>query len=100
MEFSDDSPPENFTNFLDAINKSLGPLDMEIRRGISEDDGTVHYGLVSLAKRMTLERGQYPGLIPGNKAWSLQLEILLKNGLFMNETPACQQVQGTFNSSV
>lgn len=46
-EFTDDSPPENFANFLDAINKSLRPLDMEIRRGISEDDGSVHYGLVS-----------------------------------------------------
>ena len=46
FEFPDDSPPENFAKFLDAINKSLGPLDMEIRRGISEDDGAVYYGLV------------------------------------------------------
>lgn len=48
--FGDDSPPENFANFLDAINKSLRPLDMEIRRGISEDDGSVHYGLVNTAE--------------------------------------------------
>lgn len=45
----DESPPENFTNFLDGINKSLRPLDMEIRHGISEDDGAVHYGLVRIA---------------------------------------------------
>jgi len=48
--FGDESPPENFTNFLDGINKSLRPLDMEIRHEISEDDGAVHYGLVNTAE--------------------------------------------------
>ncbi|KAK2562242.1 Non-structural maintenance of chromosomes element 1-like protein [Acropora cervicornis] len=37
-EFGDDSPPENFAGFLDAINKNLRAFDMEIRRGVSEDD--------------------------------------------------------------
>ena len=45
--FLDDSPPENFAGFLEAINKNLGAFDMEIRRGVSEDDGTVYFGLVS-----------------------------------------------------
>lgn len=48
--FGDESPPENFGNFLDAINKNLRTLDMEIRHGISEDDGAVHYGLVNKAE--------------------------------------------------
>lgn len=48
--FGDDSPAENFANFLDVINKSVGPFDMEIRRGISEDDGVVHFGLVNTAE--------------------------------------------------
>lgn len=44
--FLDDSPPENFAGFLDAINKNLRAFDMEIRRGVSEDDGNIHFGLV------------------------------------------------------
>ena len=44
--FLDDSPPENFADFLDAINKNLRAFDMEIRRGVSEDDGNIHFGLV------------------------------------------------------
>lgn len=49
-EFGDDSPPENFAGFLDAINKNLRAFDMEIRRGVSEDDGNIHFGLVNTAE--------------------------------------------------
>lgn len=42
----DESPPENFEAFLETVNKNLKPFYMEIRRGISEEDGAVHYGLV------------------------------------------------------
>lgn len=43
---SDDSPPENFETFLETVNKNLRPLYMEIRHGISEEDGSKNYGLV------------------------------------------------------
>ena len=43
---SDDSSPENFETFLETVNKNLKPLYMEIRRGVSEEDGSNNYGLV------------------------------------------------------
>lgn len=48
--FGDDGAPENFVNFVEAVNKNLRSLDMEIRQGISEDSGAVHYGLVNTAE--------------------------------------------------
>ena len=45
-QFSDESPPENFDTFLETVNKNLRPLFMEIRHGISEEDGSKNYGLV------------------------------------------------------
>ena len=43
---SDDSSPENFEAFLETVNRNLKPLYMEIRRGVSEEDGSSNYGLV------------------------------------------------------
>ena len=43
---SDDGSPENFETFLETVNKNLKPLYMEIRHGVSEEDGSRNYGLV------------------------------------------------------
>lgn len=43
---SDDNSPENFETFLETVNRNLKPLYMEIRRGVSEEDGSNNYGLV------------------------------------------------------
>ena len=43
---SDGSLPEDFEAFLATVNKNLKPFFMEIRRGVSEEDGAVHFGLV------------------------------------------------------
>ncbi|XP_020613730.1 non-structural maintenance of chromosomes element 1 homolog [Orbicella faveolata] len=45
--FGDDSSPENFETFLETVNRNLKPLYMEIRRGVSEEDGSNNYGLVN-----------------------------------------------------
>ena len=57
--FSDDSAPENFVNFVEAVNKNLRSLDMEIRQGISEDSGAVHYGLVR-TRQQSSNLGRFP----------------------------------------
>lgn len=51
---SDESPPENFNTFVEAINKNIKPLFLEIRRGISEEDGTVHFGLVRKMSKLII----------------------------------------------
>lgn len=45
--FGDESLPEEFEAFLATVNKNLKPFFMEIRRGVSEEDGAVHFGLVN-----------------------------------------------------
>ena len=57
--FSDDGAPENFVNFVEAVNKNLRSLDMEIRQGISEDSGAVHYGLVR-TRQQSSNLGRFP----------------------------------------
>lgn len=59
LMFSDDGAPENFVNFVEAVNKNLRSLDMEIRQGISEDSGAVHYGLVR-TRQQSNNLGRFP----------------------------------------
>ena len=40
---------EDFSSFVATVNKGLRSLFLEVRRGISEDDGALYYGLVSAA---------------------------------------------------
>ena len=44
--FTGNSDPENFQRCVNTINNSLQPLFLEIRQGVSEDDGKKYYGLV------------------------------------------------------
>ncbi|KAL9980855.1 hypothetical protein ACROYT_G009494 [Oculina patagonica] len=48
--YGDESPPEDFDTFLETVNKNLRSLFMEIRHGISEEDGSKNYGLVNTAE--------------------------------------------------
>uniref|UniRef100_A0A8D0GS87 Non-structural maintenance of chromosomes element 1 homolog n=2 Tax=Sphenodon punctatus TaxID=8508 RepID=A0A8D0GS87_SPHPU len=41
---------DKLDDFIDVINVNLQPLFMEIRKGISEDDGKTYYALVNLAE--------------------------------------------------
>lgn len=46
----DESLAEDFEAFLETVNKNLKLFFMEIRRGVSEEDGAVHFGLVNTAE--------------------------------------------------
>lgn len=52
---SDECAPENFDTFLETVNKNLRSLFMEIRHGISEEDGSKNYGLVRKLNTMVQE---------------------------------------------
>lgn len=45
--FQGNDDPENFDRFVNVTNKALRPLFLEIRKGVSEDDGKQYYGLVN-----------------------------------------------------
>lgn len=40
----------NFDKFIRTANKSLQPLFLEVRKGVSEDDGKQYYGLVNVSE--------------------------------------------------
>ncbi|KAM9792084.1 non-structural maintenance of chromosomes element 1 homolog [Neosynchiropus ocellatus] len=42
--------PENLDNFVNTINVNLQPMFMQIRKGISEDNGVGHYALVNMTE--------------------------------------------------
>ncbi|XP_063270379.1 non-structural maintenance of chromosomes element 1 homolog [Prinia subflava] len=41
---------DKLDDFIGTINSKLQPLSMQIRKGVSQDDGTTHYALVNLAE--------------------------------------------------
>ncbi|XP_028417117.1 non-structural maintenance of chromosomes element 1 homolog isoform X2 [Dendronephthya gigantea] len=45
--FQDNFDPANFQRCINTINNALQPLFLEIRKGVSEDDGKYYYGLVN-----------------------------------------------------
>ncbi|XP_028999922.1 non-structural maintenance of chromosomes element 1 homolog isoform X2 [Betta splendens] len=43
-------PPDRLDDFIETINSKLQPLFMQIRKGMSEDNGQEHYALVNMAQ--------------------------------------------------
>ena len=44
--FLENFNPDNFQSCVNTVNDGLRPLFLEIRKGVSEDDGKQYYGLV------------------------------------------------------
>ncbi|KAM7394011.1 hypothetical protein PAMP_020840 [Pampus punctatissimus] len=42
--------PDKLDDFIDTINSKLQPMFMQIRKGMSEDNGHQHYALVNMAE--------------------------------------------------
>ncbi|XP_053847773.1 LOW QUALITY PROTEIN: non-structural maintenance of chromosomes element 1 homolog [Vidua macroura] len=72
---------DKLDDFISTINSHLQPLFMQIRKGISEDDGTAHYAVVNLAEtEVTKMASDYTEIELELFRKTMDLIILSENG--------------------
>lgn len=77
---------DKLDDFISTINRHLQPLFMQIRKGLSEDDGRAHYALVSTY--MMLPSPGLSGAVPVRLAAAV--EATCRRGKWEDKLPTAE----------